>query len=782
MKKVFTLFAAVMLLSTLSFAQQPVAQRHVKLTKNERVAPVRMALPGTQAAAVNTKDADDPVTVFPWEEGFENGTPAGFTFADADNDGKNWVIKDHTNDYFSTHNGEYVMVSASWDDVTQLALTPDNWMILPAFTLPTDATEYNISWWEVGQDVTYNNENYSVYVSTTGRTVADFTTAVLTSTTTGTWTKKMVDLSSYAGQTIYIAFRHHNVTDMFYLNIDDIRVGGPTVSEVTLYGPDYAETNSPVAFTAEGANTFTWTVDGEALAETGDSISYTFTTTGIHTVIVSATNTAGTGSDTLEVQVFSCDEAIATIPWNEGFEGNTNCWQFLTPDNISNGFRVTSHESYAHTGYSCIIGTYSDDVDVDQWAISPLITLPTGAQNFILKYYALTRVYDGIESHYQVYITTDTNPTLESFVTPLVDETSGNGMYAPHTLSVGAYAGQTIRIAFRNITAQGGDAMFIDDIYIGLPVAPDVIIDGPMTARSEEPVEFHAYTDATSVEWKVNGAVQSTTEATLTYTFTSGGVYTVIASATNAAGTSSDTLEVEIVECNPVELPHSFDLATEYNLCWDNPQEGWDLAEMDDGSVFLYSMSNYYGFMDLNPDNWIYTPSIIMGEGSYEIAWKVMPYTTQLPSDHYGVYLVQGENATLLRQETLRSNITHPSQRAVTIPDGVTGNFKVAFRHYNTTGGYIILLSDIEIVPAGSTVGIDDVNSADVAVYPNPANDVLHIEGEGIQQVEMIDLNGRTVMSAAQAGSLHIGSLAAGVYVVRVVTATGVSTQKIVKK
>ena len=35
----------------------------------------------------------------------------------------------------------------------------------------------------------------------------------------------MLNLSSYAGESsVYIAFRHHNVSDMFVLNIDDIIV------------------------------------------------------------------------------------------------------------------------------------------------------------------------------------------------------------------------------------------------------------------------------------------------------------------------------------------------------------------------------------------------------------------------------------------------------------------------------------------------------------------------------------------------------------------------------
>jgi hypothetical protein len=187
--------------------------------------------------------------------------------------------------------------------------------------------------------------------------------------------------------------------------------------------------------------------------------------------------------------------------------------------------------------------------------------------------------------------------------------------------------------------------------------------------------------------------------------------------------------------------------------------------------------------MDLNPDNWIYTPTMTMpASGSVDVAWDVMPYAAELPSDHYGVYLVQGENATLLRQETLNAGITTPSTRVATIPAGTTGEFKIAFRHFETTGGYVILVSNIKVVESGSVTGIDDVESAQVAVYPNPASDMIMVEAENVNLVQVMDINGRVVLSSERAGRLDVSALASGVYVVRVVCADGVSTTKIVKE
>lgn len=776
MKKVFTFFAAMTLLASVGFAQS--AHRHVPMTKAERNAVVAPRLLKQNNAAVSSKAAGDTVSTFPWTEGFENGSALGFTFVDNDGDGFNWDLPTSN---FNTHSGSGVAVSASYDNDNQVALNSDNWMILPAFTIPTDASEFNISWFERGQDANYAAETYTVYISTTGRQVSDFTTVALNSTATDSWVKKTVSLADYAGQTIFIAFRHQ-CTDMFYLNIDDIRVGGAEAPEVTVDGPWSVEINTPATFSADGASTFAWTVDGDAQSETSATLTYTFTTVGNHTVVASATNSAGTGSDSIVVNVYDCSEAITAMPWFESFSGNTDCWRFLVADTIDRGFQIAANGGY-DDAFS-LFGNYSDDVNTNQWAISPMITLPADADNYILKYYVAMRDWEGVQTHYQVRITTVSDPDTSDFATILVNETGDNeGNWDPRAVSLGDYAGQTIRLAFHNITPVTGDAMAFDAIYVGQPLAPDMAIAGPSTAIMNEASTWTATTDVTTVEWTIDGTVDSETGLTLNYAFTTAGSHTIVATATNNAGTSSDTINVDVVDCSQlIEAPHTFDLATEYSLCWNNPQQGWDTINLD-GTYHLYSMSNLYGWFDLDPDNWIYTPTMTMpASGSFDVAWDVMPYAAELPSDNYGVYLVQGENATLLHLETLNAGITAPSTRVATIPAGTTGEFKIAFRHFETTGGYVLLVSNIKVVESGSVTGIDDVENAQVAVYPNPASDMIMVEAENVNLVQVLDINGRVVLSSERAGRLDVSALASGVYVVRVVCADGVSTTKIVKE
>lgn len=168
-----------------------------------------------------------------FHEGFDDGVlPACWTVVDADGDGYTW---DATFQYQENPSEAYVgdgmIASASYIN-EEGALFPDNWLISPAISIPGNAI---LTFWVKGQDASYFAENYSVYIATSN-TVAAFeqTSPVLTGTTIHGWEQKVVDLGAYAGQTIYIAFRHHNSTDMYWLDLDEVDIEADCLSPVSL--------------------------------------------------------------------------------------------------------------------------------------------------------------------------------------------------------------------------------------------------------------------------------------------------------------------------------------------------------------------------------------------------------------------------------------------------------------------------------------------------------------------------------------------------------------------
>ena len=66
-------------------------------------------------------------------------------------------------------------------------------------------------------------------------------------------------------------------------------------------------------------------------------------------------------------------------------------------------------------------------------------------------------------------------------------------------------------------------------------------------------------------------------------------------------------------------------------------------------------------------------------------------------------------------------------------------------------------------------------------LYPNPANDMLHIEAEGLERVELLDVSGRRVLTSTQA-TLDLSQMPAGPYFVRITTAGDSCVKRIVKQ
>jgi hypothetical protein len=140
------------------------------------------------------------------------------------------------------HDGSADFVFSQSYSNTAGVLYPDNYFVSPQVQLGGQLRFYACA-----QDASYAAENFGVAVSTTGNTSASAFTMVQEWTMSakgdnngkpvamntrsgraqGTWYEFNVDLSAYAGQTGYVALRHFNCSDMFYLDVDDITIADP---------------------------------------------------------------------------------------------------------------------------------------------------------------------------------------------------------------------------------------------------------------------------------------------------------------------------------------------------------------------------------------------------------------------------------------------------------------------------------------------------------------------------------------------------------------------------
>ena len=633
---------------------------------------------------------------FPWTEDFEGTLSSNYTFIDNDNDGFNWEQHININDGNNreAHSGSGVLYSASWDAVEE-ALTPDNWFILPAMTLPANS-DFELTWWAIGQDASYAEEHYAVYVATSN-TVAAFTatTAVYEGESTEEYEKQTVSLANYAGQTIYIAFRHYNISDMFELVIDDIRVGVAGAPEISVSGPTSVMANTPATFVATGATTIEWSVDGAIQSETSNTLTYTFTTPGSHTVVASATNAGVTASATVSVNVYICD-AYTDFPFTEDFEnGLSECWTKYSADAANDSKFGIYADQAAHNGsYDFRFSSYSRATsgDYNQYLITPELNI--GENNYDLKFwYKASRATDT----FYVKASSTTNAitdftTLASVTTPATAWTE---------MVVSLPAGS--KYVAINYNANYQYYLFIDDLYIGAPTAPSVSLVGPETIKAGNTARYTATSTVNTLSWYVDGVAQSNTGNTFATSFTTPGPHTVVVGATNEFGTAYDTVVTDVYVCNAETLPFLADFTNGFG-CWDTVSllthgYGWMCANTMIGSYSAYE--SYFGLMDIPVDNWIISNEIAMSAGNHEIAW--MPFAAGAPAyafEHYSVYVISGTNfadTAMVFTETLTSGDTTWMERVAAIPSTVTGNFKIAFRHHDSEGGYMLVIDSIQV-------------------------------------------------------------------------------------
>lgn len=165
------------------------------------------------------------------EEDFESGMPSGWYRIDNDGDSYGWDVHINTGTgNYTTHSGDGSACSESYSNDLSQALHPDNWLITPRISLPASSS-VDLNFFVGAQDENYPYEHYGVYISTSDVLSTDnFILLGEETLTSSDYVGRHYDLSAYAGQNVYIAFRHWNVSDQFILLLDDVSVICKTVT------------------------------------------------------------------------------------------------------------------------------------------------------------------------------------------------------------------------------------------------------------------------------------------------------------------------------------------------------------------------------------------------------------------------------------------------------------------------------------------------------------------------------------------------------------------------
>lgn len=232
-------------------------------------------------------------------------------------------------------------------------------------------------------------------------------------------------------------------------------------------------------------------------------------------------------------------------------------------------------------------------------------------------------------------------------------------------------------------------------------------------------------------------------------------------------------------QCEPVySINESFDDWEEIDECWATVGNG--------GMVYADSNVTFYGFMGGGISMYLISPEIVAGN-----------YTLMFDAATLSLGGEQTEGVTLeigtLTSNTEVSSFSSVSETYTLLNDGQTLQIPVSFtaedKYFAVKVSVMVPhsaagIDNLVLVP--ETAGVEDSNSVQLQVYPNPVLNQLNIVSEEtIQEVKIYHATGQLVTAVEPNNPqavLNIGTLKPGIYIAQIITSKGMQTRKLIKK
>ena len=469
---------------------------------------------------------------------FDDGTSNGWTNIDNDGDGYLWIesigLLGEGCGYQSSRS---CMFSQSYsNDKGGIILYPDNYFVSPMKILVEEGTE--LRFWARAHDRNYPSEHFGVAVSEKSNNKAsDFTTIAEWTMTAksgqasdnksrqektreeGTWYLYSVNLEEYVGKEIWLAIRHFNCHDQFYLAVDNIEITNinlpisweehftlkfhsiyPNIA-LDSYTPDIlhnGDNNVDITVINNGTDDLTQTFnvmlssDSQFVTIDNNNVEYPpmnigDTQTKSFNINISPTAPNGQVVE-FKLEASPDDNAETDITFN--FNTDMNGWTIINSNNdqhtwyhssdydTHNIVPVPSHSGYGHIMSESYCNATYQALFPDDYIVSPMMIEVT--ENTKFSFWAASQDEAYCREHFGVAISTKSNDIASDFTT--IDEwtletKSGQrqetrnadgtryGQWHQYNVNLSEYVGQKIWIAIRHFNSNEF-CLSIDDIEI----------------------------------------------------------------------------------------------------------------------------------------------------------------------------------------------------------------------------------------------------------------------------------------------------------------------------
>jgi photosystem II stability/assembly factor-like uncharacterized protein len=613
------------------------------------------------------------------------------------------------------------------------------------------------------------------------------------------YTERIVDLSAYDGQQIYVAFVMYNDNgDNWYIDQIDITSDTPSAPQATANAVPGCNNGAVViSSNMSGEQTFYLTDEvGNVLeSATEDASSHEFTTLadGNYAGKVEKLSQMSPLSDVVTLTNETAPTQPSSITGSDDVcEGSEQTYSVTDVDGIDYNWTIPGGWTGSSTSNSItlIVGNTGGTISVtpeNSCGEGPPQILEVEVTNLPEQPSEIDgpqTVCVGNEAVYSVE-----NITGVEFNWTLPDGWTGNSVLNSITVIAGSNSGEITVSTVNDCGTSDSQSLGVAVQDIPEPVSE---INGP-TSICEETEHIYSVINVpgTTYLWELPDGwtgTSETNEITVT-TGTSGGTITVTPSNDCGNGTSS-SLAVEIITapdqpsaitgltevCENTTQTYSVTLVSDVTYEWNLPT-GW--SGFSESNTIIAEVGSNSGTITVNATN------DCGSSESQELYVEVRNLPSQAPAISGPASVYQGDDAVPfeITQITNAESYTwtlHPSwilnsgqgttAIIVDFPDeAVSGVLSVYGT--NQCGNGISSNLTLDVLP----IGIKDLEEAGIKVYPVPTNNLIHIEMSStkqiIENVQVANSNGQILIQKIVKNSkteLDMTKLAAGTYFLRI--------------
>jgi hypothetical protein len=577
------------------------------------------------------------IVPIPFEESFEGDFNYCWKTVNNSGGGNGWVVYNSTS---SARTGKASFQSTHyWDDYLYESFV-DNWLISQPVAISDTAV---LSFYVKNENHYSVNEQFTVYVSTSGNNVEDFTTELFSSSTNYSfgmvYIPIQVSLADYVGQTIYLAFRHHGQDYRLYLDdiaiattqdhpllsvsatdidYETVGIGEEVVKTVTVNGTDItgnitASVDAPFALSTDGI-TFS---DSVTLPPAGGTLLIRFSPTNtplVQKYVRITSSSTGVQEIYLRGQGIDC---YNTIPYTHNFNNSRNsCWTPVDANGDGTYFVFNPGDKNVY---------YYSHVEGDDWLLSPSFQFDGNQYSFV-DYNVAYSYYDkgqfqifGIWGSDTIVLTPSIDVRNTQYQTLYYDLSPLQGRYQIGIHCTSPASHNFLKFTNFNIDnisptlIFSSDTLDMSDVVVvnGNPPTEVVLtslgVNSATTLSVTAPLEISTdgitYSSTFTLPADSTVVIIDTLFVRVSDTTTGNFTGKLYASATGAA--DSIVIFGNVFECqNTIPYTHTFN--NDLNKCWNIVNAN------NDEKTFAFNTSQGYAYYNFNQhngaDDWLISP------------------------------------------------------------------------------------------------------------------------------------------------------------------------------